>query len=450
MTEQRIAQSPPRLAQTSDGLAELFSESESAYRQGLDEVQAWDRLQARFDSAGKVRRARRGFVSARRIVVATAVAACLLMSWFGLKHVRIRHSNLASQASRAGQPAHSVAKAEYTLLASGESRLLDGTVVGFSNGAHGTLVRDTRGSTLKFDRGRLDISVAHQPQGRQFAVETQGVEFVVVGTRFSVTSVEARVDLSVLEGRVAVNYLSGPQVLVAAGGHWSSLDNPKAPGEEGPSAARAVKSATSAKADAVPAGVPAPSDLSDCRDQLNDGNAGLAERCYLKIAAGSGLSAEMALYEVARIRRDVLLNPNASLAALDEYQSRFGSGTLAPEVRMARVDLLSRLGRIDDALRESAAILASPSGHSLTLELRLLRGNLLRDKKNDCAAAAAEYQQIESDPGPRGDQAQLARAGCLERVGRKSEAIQTYRSYLERSKPIHAERAQQRLAELQP
>jgi tetratricopeptide (TPR) repeat protein len=156
----------------------------------------------------------------------------------------------------------------------------------------------------------------------------------------------------------------------------------------------------------------------------------------------------MALYEVARLRRDVLSNSAAALAALDAYEARFASGTLAPEVRIARVDLLSRLGRFDEALKVSEMLLASPVGSPRATELRLLRGNLLRDKKHDCAAALSEYQRIQSDPGPRGEQAEFAAAGCLERLGRATEAIETYEHYLGRARPGQAAQARQRLLKL--
>jgi tetratricopeptide (TPR) repeat protein len=267
-----------------------------------------------------------------------------------------------------------------------------------------------------------------------------------LGTRFSVIARESQVDLNVTEGRVLVNNANGTHTIVQAGRHWSNRDEPSKEAPLLPSAAPSIK----VEARPLPEVSTAtkPNDISTCRDYVRDGNPRVAQDCYLQAASGRGLSAEMALYEVARLRRDVLSNPSGSLAALDDYESRFPSGTFAPEVRIARIELLSRLGRYDEALRTSAQVLSTSISHSRELELRLLRGNLLRDQKHDCAAAVAEYRQVETDPGPRGDQAQFAKAGCLRRLGNKSDAIDAYTRYLQRPRPAQAERARQYIEEL--
>jgi hypothetical protein len=293
--------------------------------------------------------------------------------------------------------------------------------------------------------------VAHQQPGHSFAVKANDFEFVVLGTKFTVDIAGSLVNLNVTEGRVAVHDAHRLLKVVEVGGHWSNEDDPSESPAPSASTPRTITSGTSAKLEAVPSNqVAKPSDPSSCRDLLRSGKPGPAEQCYLAIASGSGLSAEMSLYEIARLRRDVLANPVASLAALDDYESRFPSGTFAPEVRAARVDLLARLGRVDEALTVSSQLLASPSGRGRAIELRLLRGNLLRDSKHDCAAAITEYKQIELDPGPRGDQAQFAHARCLQQLGRNDEAIRAYQSYLERPNPQRAESAHKYLEELHP
>jgi hypothetical protein len=230
----------------------------------------------------------------------------------------------------------------------------------------------------------------------------------------------------------------------------SKLDEPQAMDAPAPSIPRPSLPGRGSKAGSAAPHSEVPSDPTTCRDLSSAGLQKQAETCYLSIATGSGLSAEMALYEVARLRRDVLANPSASLLALDEYEARFPSGTLAPEVRMARVDLLAHLGRVAEVLRTSDQLLATPSGRARMVELRLLRGNLLRDRMQDFTAAALEYQLIESDPGPRGDQAQIALASCLERLGRADQAIDAYRRYLARPRPEQADRARERLKALLP
>jgi hypothetical protein len=462
MTDEHPTANPPRMLQHSPTMATLFTDAESEYRLDIDEARAWERLQSR--------------LSARDLPalplkpqpwlwLTSAVAAGFLLGWFGWRAVHPASGPLVAAGATVTVPSSRDSEDVSLRLAAGKSKLPDGTEVELGDGAQGTFHGEKARSTLEFDNGRLDIAVARQPAARPFVVKARNYEFVVLGTRFSVKVAGPRVDLDVTEGRVAVTNDDQQLKVVEVGGHWSNLDeapSAQAPSAQAPSAtvpsteaptsnvSRSTPAEISTKAAALPNDVTAPSDPSICRDLARTGKPKQAEQCYVSVASGNGLSAEMALYEVARLRRDVLGNPTGSLAALDDYEKRFASGTLAPEVRMARVDLLARLGRVEQALEASGQLLGSASGRARTVELRLLRGNLLRDKLHDCGAANAEYRQIESDPGPRGDQAQYAHAQCLEQLGRAAEAIQIYRSYLARPKPQQAERARARLQELTP
>lgn len=436
---------PARLSQETPEMAELFTKAESAYRDGLDEVRAWEALRFRLAFPDRPRpRVRSKY---RATLAACAAAAVVALTWVGWNHYR---SSDAAQrhALRSNSPAPAVSNHLSIRLAPGKSQLADGTMVELTEGAQGTLVADNRVSTLQFDRGRLNIHVARQSPGHSFAVKTGEVEFVVLGTRFSVMAHGQDVALDVSEGKVLVKSPANEPVIVQAGGRWSN--SAVAPTSTTPSLG--VTHASLPSASPPPDNTPAAknNDASTCRGYLRDGKPRQAQDCYLQIATGKGLSAEMALYEVARLRRDVLSNPSSSLAALDEYERRFPSGTLTPEVQQARVDLLSRLGRFDEALSVSDQLLTSSFGRSRATELRLLRGNLLRDRKHDCSAAIAEYRRIEADPGPRGDQAAFGIAQCLERLSRVRDAVDQYRRYLERSQPLQAAQARQRLSELAP
>ena len=437
---------PQHLAQQSPELAELFSRAKSAYRDGLDEARAWEALQSRLTQSPAAEHAQR---AGRRVAwVVFAAAAALAFTWFGWKQYRVRADAAEARAHKPMQPTAALFTNASIRLAPGKSQLPDGTSVELTDDARGTLVADAHRSTLQFDHGRLDIHVAHQVEGHAFAVRTRDVEFVVLGTRFTVVTQETQVDLSVAEGRVLVNNAANAPTIVQAGERWSNHDQPLASPDVSASAAASV-TYESRSAPESPNPIKANDiDITACHEYVRNGQLDAAQNCYLSAARGRGLTAEMALYEVARLRRDVLSNPSGSLAALDDYESRFPAGTLAPEVRIARVELLSRLGRYDEALTASAQLLASSVGRARQVELRLLRATLLRDKKHDCAAAIAEYRQIESDRGPRGDQAQFAKAGCLERLGSKTAAIQAYTLYLQRSQPAQADAARRHLEEL--
>ena len=69
--------------------------------------------------------------------------------------------------------------------------------------------------------------------------------------------------------------------------------------------------------------------------------------CFQEQAASGGLTAEVALLEIARLRRDVSGDLGGAERALDEYRRRFPRGTLSAEAGIARVELLLRLGRAE-------------------------------------------------------------------------------------------------------
>lgn len=444
MTDSRFTPAPTRLAQTTDELSSLFSQTEAEFRSNVDEDRAWKRL------VGAVGTSKPASASPTRGLVwlwPAVAAAVLVVGWFGWSQHRPRITATHTMPSSVVRPQSQEPREQVIQLASGRNQLPDGTVAELKEGAGGTYVANARETTLSFDSGQLEIAVAHQREGHQFAVKAKGHSFVVLGTRFTVKIHREDLELAVAEGRVAVRNEGVTLAVVEKGGHWSNAHSDAGLAVPAQSTLALSRVGTGDKSAAPTESAVDPSNPARCQGLLREGKSKEAERCYLDIAAGSGLSAEMALYEVARLRRDVLSNPSAALSTLDEYELRFASGTLAPEAKMAKIDLLARLGRGDEALRASDALLANPIGQARVVELRLLRGNLLRDKR-DCAAAEREYRLIEARPGPRGDQAQFARAACLEALGQTEAAIAAYRRYLERPGAMQAARAQQRLSEI--
>jgi hypothetical protein len=168
----------------------------------------------------------------------------------------------------------------------------------------------------------------------------------------------------------------------------------------------------------------------DCSDLLQK-DARAAEHCYAQRAAeSSGLSAEAALYELARLRRDVQDDAKGALAALNEYRDRFPRGSLRNEVGLSRVELLSELGRGREALNEAEALLGSAKGGERAAELHLLRGNIFRRDLADFAQAAREYSKAEKFGGSFGAEATRLRGLSLEALGDVEGALAAYRRYL--------------------
>lgn len=169
---------------------------------------------------------------------------------------------------------------------------------------------------------------------------------------------------------------------------------------------------------------------TDCSNLLAT-DARAAEQCYERRASGaSGLSAEAALYELARLRRDVLRDPNGALTALDDYRARFPQGSLRNEVGLSRVELLSGLGRSREALDEARALLGSANGKERAAELHVLRGNIFRRDLADFGQAALEYSKAETFGGSFGAEATRLRGLSLEALGDVAGALGAYERYL--------------------
>jgi hypothetical protein len=184
----------------------------------------------------------------------------------------------------------------------------------------------------------------------------------------------------------------------------------------------------------------------DCLAHARAGNALEAEQCFEQQALGDNLTAEVALYELARLRRDMLGKPAVALTALDEYGRRFPHGHLSPEVQFSRLELLQRLGRSAEVLRASAELLASSSGTERAPEIHFLRGNVY--SSSDAAAAAREYGLASAAPGRIGDDAAFLVGLNLERSNSPEQARAAFEGYLARSAGRHMSEARAHLAKL--
>jgi hypothetical protein len=186
-----------------------------------------------------------------------------------------------------------------------------------------------------------------------------------------------------------------------------------------------------------------------CQRLASAGDAEGAIECFLSLAQGSGVSADVALYWAARISADHSRDPLRTLALLDEHKKRFPDGAMRGEVEWLRVRVLDRLGRFDEALGESERLLATPAGRTLASELHMVRGRIYQDAANDCAHAASEFVALVGEPGPLGDEAELRRAECLEKLGRPGQAAAAYSQYLRRATALHAAKVRERLQSLE-
>ncbi len=190
-------------------------------------------------------------------------------------------------------------------------------------------------------------------------------------------------------------------------------------------------------------------DEASCEKLSLGGEPERAMSCFRTLARGSGLGAEVASYKAARISAERLHDATRTLALLDEHSTRFPSGALRGEVRWLRVQSLERAGRFDEALSESETLLGAPEGRALAADIHWLRARIF-EARSDCQSAATELVSLVGEAGERGDEAEMRRAACLERLGRKSEARAAYEHYLERGEPRRASEAREKVEALRP
>jgi hypothetical protein len=188
---------------------------------------------------------------------------------------------------------------------------------------------------------------------------------------------------------------------------------------------------------------------ADCLSFARSGDAAAAERCFEAQAAGQNLSAEVALYELARLRRDMLGKPQAALAALDDYARRFPHGYLSGEVLFSRLELLVKLGRSAEVLGASDELLASASGKERALEIHFLRGNVYAHALKDPQSAAREYALAAASAGKLGDDAAFLAAVSLQSAGERARAKAAFEAYLARPAARHEAEARARLRTLE-
>jgi hypothetical protein len=163
----------------------------------------------------------------------------------------------------------------------------------------------------------------------------------------------------------------------------SSTPSPEKPKPRAPNAARTGLGAREAAP--RPTATPA-AELGGAKTCAGLARAGAAEEaiaCYEKLAGGSGISAELALFEQARLAGKMLNQPDRALLTLQKHRERFPHGALRAEVMLAQIDGLVTSGQ---------------SSQALALIDEALRSGLLRERKAELEQVRARLQP-ERAPG---------------------------------------------------
>jgi hypothetical protein len=221
-------------------------------------------------------------------------------------------------------------------LAAGTSVLSPGVRARLSRGGRATYFRAKSAEAyLLLERGTLVLEsgagARHDARAAERPLEVRAADWQLRGGgRFKVAARGRRVDVAVERGEVAVWSSVRLVARVVAGERWTSS----------PAAAP-----------------PAPSDPEreprDCLRLARDGVTRDAIACLESQSAEPGLAGEVALLELARVRRDVKDDLAGAERLLADHERRFPHSGLAPEARAARIELLLRLGRPAEALVEA-------------------------------------------------------------------------------------------------
>ncbi len=211
----------------------------------------------------------------------------------------------------------------------------------------------------------------------------------VVGTQFCVEAWRGVSVVDVEEGAVRVQAGDSPRVRVGAGESLRSDDAQLGAPATGVAIAP-VPSPTAALAR-----VPIQKAAVDCAALREVGER---RHCYAVRSLGSGVSAANALYSLALIDGEQLVDHRAAIAELLGYQARFPAGILSPEVSAMLMRELATVDRAADAVSEAERFRRRFPDHPRAEDVALVEGNLLLNRLGRTVDAAGVYRSLLGRP----------------------------------------------------
>ncbi len=155
-----------------------------------------------------------------------------------------------------------------------------------------------------------------------------------------------------------------------------------------------------------------PAPRRDCLAFARQGEHAKALACFEQQAGGTGMDAELAQYELGRLRRNIRGDTTGAIREYRTYLSRFPQGAFRTEASVSLAELLFASGDHRAALAESERMLSSGTARERAAELRLLRARTYQHELGDCERARAEYARLTSQAGPIGEAAKRGLAEC--------------------------------------
>lgn len=273
------------------------------------------------------------------------------------------------------------------------------------------------------EQGAVSFSVPHQAPGHSFSVAAGPYRIVVVGTKFRLRVEGEHVAVHVDEGVVEV-WRKRRLARLTPGDSWSSPSEPTGPAE----AARSSSNGDARPAGSGPKSPPAeapPAAAATSRDPAQEARSALAAGepyraldVYRAIAARGGPAAENAEYEIGRVLRDRLRQPDEAITAWRRYRSQHPDGLLRIETDVSIIETLVRSGDSGGALAEANDFLRRHPDSERRGEIARVAGDLYR-AQGDCHRAIGAYHLALSSSRAKDvtEYASFHSAACLANLG---------------------------------
>jgi hypothetical protein len=359
------------LAERAGALGELLRRGNAELAENTRQPEALRRLEARLS---RQKEQRSWLVPAFGLGAAGALASFLLLQEPAAAPELVRTG--MPERPPAAQSARPAPVEPESTFAQGSTKLPDGSAVQVAAQSQARWKRTRRGIQVELAAGEVRCDVPEQPAGQEFVITTGSYRFVVLGTELSVRNTMEESYLEVFSGSVQVQRDAETVATVSAGERWVG---PNAAAREQPEAPEELPALREARR-AEPAPVaPGPAPAADCTALVKSQTFAEAASCYALQAEGSGLAAELALFELSRLRLSALHDASGAVRTLEEHQQRFPRGVLTSQVQVALVRALSAAGRHEDALEALEPLIARGGQkrgelERLQSELRALAG----------------------------------------------------------------------------
>jgi TolA-binding protein len=198
---------------------------------------------------------------------------------------------------------------------------------------------------------------------------------------------------------------------------------------EAPAAPPAPSAAPPAPASSPAPVVFAPDAYSEALTLSHGGHYQDAAQALEDVAQRGLPHADLALYDLAELRKKQLHDPAGALQAYLRYEREYPRGSLAQEVELSAIELDLKASALPDALAQVDRFLGENPASERAPEIHQLRGNLLRTR-GDCAGAIEEYRAAKGEG--LDDDSLYFTAWCQQRLGQAAEAASSLREYLKR------------------